>query len=168
MTILGSKLTALGAASGTIGTTDLIYLVRGGTQYKATLSQLRIGSAQISDATALGLALLTAANPAAAGVSLGLGDLAYDDTVGTSEIDNAAVTLDKLVNLTDQSILLGDVSNRPAELPVSDLGLFLLQDAPSAPIPDTDNDPDNLRDTVNAILDALRIGTGHGFLLVGS
>ncbi len=168
MTILGSKLTELAALGGPMGGTDLMYVVRGGTQYKATASQMRITATQISDSTSLGRTLLTAANPAAAIAALGLGDLALEDMVGTSEISNAAVTLDKLESLADANIIIGNALSRPEPLALSELGLFLLTDVPSMPIGDTDNDPDNLRDTVNAILSVLRISTGHGFIGDGS
>jgi len=214
MTILGSKLTALAALSGTIASSDLLYVVRAGSQYKASASQIRVASTQISDGTTLGKALLTAATAGDARTLLELGGLAGEDTVGTSEIDNAAVTLDKMANLAEDHVLLGDGSNRPAPFLTTDLGQALLAiadieaaqvalfdgpaldpaatgevrisdgmvdvgdallyrgvqvvGAPAAPIANATNDPDDLRDTLNALLDALRDGTGHGLLAVGS
>lgn len=126
MTIIGSKLTALAGLDGPMAGTDLLYVVRGGSQYKATLAQLRIAAAQVSDATALGRSLLTAATAVDIRTAAGLGALAVLATVGSSQIDNAAITLDKLANLATGSLLLGDGANRPAPFGTSEIGLALL------------------------------------------
>ncbi len=127
MTVLGLKLTQLAALPGPMGATDLMYLVRGGTQFKATVSQLRINSTQITNSTALGRSILNAANPSDVIDVLGLGDLAFLDTVGTSKIDNQAVDLDKLANITENALLIGDATNRPVEFPTTEFGRSILQ-----------------------------------------
>lgn len=168
---VGSKLTALAALSGNLATTDLVYVVRGGTQYKATVSQLRVLASQVSDSTTLGRALLTATDAAAALALLEVGDLATEDTIGTSLLDDQAVTLDKMANLAEDAILIGNATNRPEAFATTDLGQALMAAAsvaaartalelePGAAVPDAAGGATvdaEARAAINALLAELR------------
>lgn len=68
---MSSKLTDLTVLSGAMSPTDYIYVVTGGDSRKCLASQIRITSTQISNATAVGAALMIAANAAAGRTALG-------------------------------------------------------------------------------------------------
>ena len=78
-------------------------------------------ASQISDSTAAGRTLLTAADAAAQRTALALGSLATLSTVGTSQIDNDAVTLAKIADIANQRVLGNNsgASASPSELTVS-------------------------------------------------
>lgn len=128
----GSKLSILQQLSGPVAQTDLLYLVRGVISYKIAISQLRLYATQLADASSIGKNILTATDAAAVKLLLDLGNLAELDTVDTGEIQDLAVTLDKLANVTADSILIGDATNRPIELATSIIGRALLAAADRA------------------------------------
>jgi hypothetical protein len=78
-------------------------------------------ASQISDSTAAGRTLLTAADAAAQRTALALGSLATLSTVGTSQIDTDAVTLPKIQDIADKRVLGNNsgASASPSELTVS-------------------------------------------------
>jgi hypothetical protein len=63
---MSAKLTELTVLSGSMSATDYIYIVSGGDSWKCLASQIRITASQISNSTAIGQALMVAANTAAA------------------------------------------------------------------------------------------------------
>ncbi len=110
----GAKLSDIDFLGGAVTPTDLLYLVRAAVSYKILVSQLRITSAQLSDATTFGRDILSAADAAAVRTLLSLGALAVLNSVGTSQIDDASVTIAEMDDLPEGSLIVGDASNRPA------------------------------------------------------
>lgn len=117
----GSKLSDLPDIGVALAQTDHVYVTRGTTSYRAAISRMRLLAAQISDSTATGQALMTAATAAAARSALGLGTLAVQATVGAGQIDAAAVTLAMMDALSTDSIIIG-VANRPTAFPTGAVG----------------------------------------------
>lgn len=128
----GSLLEDLTELAGTLAQTDLIYCKRGVDSRKVLASNLRILAAQISNGSATGLAVLTSADAAAARTALALGALAVLATVGTAQITDANVTLAKLANLADDSVIMGDASNRPTAFATTAIGQALMAAADEA------------------------------------
>ncbi len=132
---VGSELSALSALSGVSTGSDLLYTVRGvgaGSGKKMTVSQLRITASQISDSGSIGQSLMQATSAGGARTTLGLGALAILATVGTGNIDDASVTLAKMAALVEDSIIIGDATNRPAAFALSSIGKALMQAADTA------------------------------------
>lgn len=116
MTTDGLKLSELADIAVALAGTDQFYVIRGSNRYRTPLSRLRVTASQISNASAIGRSLLTAADLAAVLTALGLGALADLDTVGTAQIDAEAVTLALMADLGERRLIIGDATNRPATL----------------------------------------------------
>jgi hypothetical protein len=136
----GFKLSELADLGVALASTDRLYVVRGTTSYHITGAELRIDADQIRDAGVFGLTLLATANVGAARTALGLGSLAQESTVGTAEIDNEAVTLAKMADLTDGDLIIGDGTDRPSALSTTALGRSLLVASPETDVPDAADD----------------------------
>ena len=89
------------------------------------LGRITTGAGAVEELT--GANIRTIAN-VADGATANTGALADLDTVGTSEIDNDAVTNAKLANITRGSIKVGGTSNAPTDLDAKTSGYILVGD----------------------------------------
>lgn len=130
----GLKLSELDDIGVALAGTDQIYVIRGSSRYRSPMSRARITATQISNGSALGIAILTAVDVAAVFAALGIGALAELDTVGTGEIDDEAVGVDQMADLLQNSLLIGDGTNRPIAFPTGTVGRNLVgaETAPTA------------------------------------
>ncbi len=112
--VTGERLSELTTLPSALVATDVIYVIRSGVSYKAPQTLIAIPASQISDASTIGKAILTAASAAAARGELGLGALALLSALNaTSQLGDGIVTADKLANLSEGEILIGNASSRP-------------------------------------------------------